>query len=85
MQRLGAIVRSYRRQPGTVVHRAVRHRRGWPERDSGCIPGQCVPNSRSRPLLQEAGTGQVGAGLVEPPMSCFEQALVAVAETGDSA
>jgi hypothetical protein len=31
---------------------------------------------------KEAGTGQVGAGLVQPPMSCFEQALVAVAKSG---
>ena len=27
-----------------------------------------------------AGTGQVGAGLVDPPMSCFEQAVAALAE-----
>jgi hypothetical protein len=27
-----------------------------------------------------AGTGQVGAGLVQPPRECFEQALVALAE-----
>jgi hypothetical protein len=27
-----------------------------------------------------AGTGQVGAGLVQPPQECFEQALVALAE-----
>ncbi|WP_347058840.1 DUF1116 domain-containing protein [Blastococcus sp. HT6-30] len=27
-----------------------------------------------------AGTGQVGAGLVQPPQQCFEQALVALAE-----
>lgn len=31
---------------------------------------------------KEAGTGQVGAGLVQPPMTCFEQALVAVAKSG---
>jgi hypothetical protein len=27
-----------------------------------------------------AGTGQVGAGLVTPPMACFTQALGALAE-----
>ena len=27
-----------------------------------------------------AGTGQVGAGLVQPPQECFEKALVALAE-----
>jgi hypothetical protein len=27
-----------------------------------------------------AGTGQVGAGLVQPPRECFEQALAALAE-----
>jgi hypothetical protein len=26
-----------------------------------------------------AGTGQVGAGLVQPPRECFEQALTALA------
>ena len=31
---------------------------------------------------KEAGIGQVGAGLVEPPMTCFEQALTAVARSG---
>jgi len=30
---------------------------------------------------REAGIGQVGAGLVRPPMSVFEEALVAYAET----
>jgi hypothetical protein len=29
---------------------------------------------------REAGVGQVGAGLVRPPMEIFEQALVAYAE-----
>lgn len=29
---------------------------------------------------KEAGVGQIGAGLVRPPMECFEQALVAFAE-----
>jgi hypothetical protein len=29
---------------------------------------------------REAGVGQVGAGLVRPPMSLFEDALVAFAE-----
>src|SRR5207249_5051131 len=28
---------------------------------------------------REAGTGQVGAGLVTPPMECFTQALTALA------
>jgi hypothetical protein len=27
-----------------------------------------------------AGTGQVGAGLVQPPQECFEKALTALAE-----
>ena len=30
---------------------------------------------------KEAGVGQVGAGLVSPPMACFEKALFALAET----
>ncbi|MHB1405705.1 MAG: YlbE family protein [Desulfitobacteriaceae bacterium] len=30
---------------------------------------------------REAGIGQVGAGLVRPPMACFEKALVALAES----
>jgi hypothetical protein len=29
---------------------------------------------------KEAGVGQIGAGLVRPPMAMFEQALVAFAE-----
>jgi hypothetical protein len=29
---------------------------------------------------KDAGVGQVGAGLVRPPMEMFEQALVAFAE-----
>ncbi|EKP95617.1 DUF1116 domain-containing protein [Thermaerobacter subterraneus] len=29
---------------------------------------------------KEAGVGQIGAGLVEPPMECFEEAIVALAE-----
>ncbi|MDM8531550.1 DUF1116 domain-containing protein [Anaerolineales bacterium HSG25] len=29
---------------------------------------------------KEAGVGQIGAGLVRPPMACFEQALIAYAE-----
>jgi hypothetical protein len=29
---------------------------------------------------KDAGVGQIGAGLVRPPMACFEQALVAFAE-----
>jgi hypothetical protein len=32
-----------------------------------------------------AGTGQVGAGLVQPPQECFEQALVALAEEARTA
>jgi hypothetical protein len=32
-----------------------------------------------------AGTGQVGAGLVQPPRECFEQALVALAEEARTA
>ena len=28
-------------------------------------------------LLRESGVGMVGAGLVKPPMACFEQALLA--------
>jgi hypothetical protein len=30
---------------------------------------------------KEAGVGQVGAGLVRPPMQCFTEALKALAET----
>ncbi|MCB0133094.1 MAG: hypothetical protein KDD78_19665, partial [Caldilineaceae bacterium] len=30
---------------------------------------------------KEAGVGQIGAGLVRPPMAIFEAALVAFAET----
>jgi len=29
---------------------------------------------------KDAGVGQIGAGLVRPPMAMFEQALVAFAE-----
>jgi len=29
---------------------------------------------------KEAGVGQIGAGLVRPPMAIFEEALVAFAE-----
>jgi hypothetical protein len=32
-----------------------------------------------------AGTGQVGAGLVQPPQECFEKALVALAEEAPGA
>jgi len=32
-----------------------------------------------------AGTGQVGAGLVQPPQACFEQALAALAEESRAA
>ncbi|GAB6876540.1 YlbE family protein [Thermaerobacter litoralis] len=32
---------------------------------------------------KEAGIGQIGAGLVEPPMACFEEALLALAEAVD--
>jgi hypothetical protein len=32
-----------------------------------------------------AGTGQVGAGLVQPPQECFEQALIALAEAARAA
>lgn len=31
---------------------------------------------------KEPGVGQVGAGLVEPPMTCFEQALTVIAKSG---
>jgi hypothetical protein len=30
---------------------------------------------------REPGIGQVGAGLVEPPLACFEEALIAFNET----
>jgi hypothetical protein len=32
---------------------------------------------------REPGIGQVGAGIVKAPLACFEQALVAFAETMD--
>jgi hypothetical protein len=32
-----------------------------------------------------AGTGQVGAGLVQPPQECFEKALKALAEAASTA
>ncbi|MDE3088324.1 MAG: DUF1116 domain-containing protein [Chloroflexota bacterium] len=32
---------------------------------------------------KDAGVGQIGAGLVRPPMACFEQAVVAFAEKSD--
>jgi hypothetical protein len=32
-----------------------------------------------------AGTGQVGAGLVQPPQQCFEQALEALAQEARAA
>ena len=34
--------------------------------------------------LRRAGIGQIGAGLVQPPMECFEQALLALAEAYDA-
>ena len=34
---------------------------------------------------REPGVGQVGAGVVKAPLKCFEQALVAFAETMDIA
>jgi hypothetical protein len=32
-----------------------------------------------------AGTGQVGAGLVQPPQECFDQALAALAQEARTA
>jgi hypothetical protein len=32
-----------------------------------------------------AGTGQVGAGLVQPPQECFEKALIALAAEAEPA
>jgi hypothetical protein len=34
---------------------------------------------------KEAGVGQVGAGLVRPPMVCFTQALQALGQEADKA
>ena len=34
---------------------------------------------------REPGVGQVGAGIVKAPLRCFEEALVAFAETMDLA
>ncbi|MCL4395664.1 MAG: DUF1116 domain-containing protein [Chloroflexi bacterium] len=34
---------------------------------------------------KDAGVGQIGAGLVRPPMACFEQALLAFAEQAQAA
>jgi hypothetical protein len=30
---------------------------------------------------REAGVGQIGAGIVRPPMECFTQALAALAQS----
>lgn len=46
------------------------------------VSTQILPAVNTGMAGKEAGTGQVGAGLVEPPMSCFEQALSAVAGLG---
>tara|TARA_X000000368_G_C22541789_1_gene498087 strand:- start:256 stop:498 length:243 start_codon:yes stop_codon:yes gene_type:complete len=48
------------------------------------VSTQILPAVNTGMAGKEAGIGQVGAGLVEPPMSCFEQALAAVAESGES-
>ena len=42
-----------------------------------------VPRVNTGIAHREAGIGQVGAGLVRPPMEVFEQALVTFAETYD--
>ena len=49
------------------------------------VSTQILPAVNTGMAGKEAGTGQVGAGLVEPPMSCFEEALMAVAGSGEVA
>jgi hypothetical protein len=44
-----------------------------------------VPAVNTGMAGREPGTGQVGAGLVEPPMACFVQAVRALAERAEAA
>ena len=41
------------------------------------IESQVLPVINTGIAHKEAGVGQVGAGIVHPPMACFEQALEA--------
>jgi len=43
-----------------------------------------VPRVNTGIAHKQAGIGQIGAGLVQPPMECFEQALLALAEAFDA-
>ncbi|HEY8415029.1 MAG TPA: hypothetical protein VIK99_04580, partial [Thermaerobacter sp.] len=43
-----------------------------------------VPRVNTGIAHKQAGIGQIGAGLVQPPMECFEQALLALAEAIDA-
>ncbi len=40
-----------------------------------------VPTINTGIAHREPGVGQVGAGVVRAPLACFEQALIAFAET----
>jgi hypothetical protein len=42
-----------------------------------------VPTINTGIAHKEPGVGQVGAGVVEAPMACFEQAFAALVETLD--
>ncbi|HEY8414698.1 MAG TPA: DUF1116 domain-containing protein [Thermaerobacter sp.] len=43
-----------------------------------------VPRVNTGIAHKHAGIGQIGAGLVQPPLECFEQALLALAEEIDA-
>ena len=49
------------------------------------VSTQILPAVNTGMAGKEAGTGQVAAGLVERPMSCLEEALMAVAGSGEVA
>ena len=48
-----------------------------------CEPGSCRRSTRGWPA-GSPGTGQVGAGLVTPPMTCFTSAIRGLAEVAQS-
>ena len=69
-----------RREPG------LRRSRSWSSagrRPASTSPrwcaAACCPQINTGMAGRVAGTGQVGAGLVTPPMACFTQALDALA------
>jgi len=47
------------------------------------VETQLAPTINTGIAHREPGVGQVGAGVVKAPLKCFEDALVAFAETMD--